>query len=95
MNKKELQAFAQAAAKNIKSQEDLNQFQQMLTKVTEKLGIEVSAEQLFEMPSIAVLGAYIDDKLRGEVEDDEVAALLAEIEGLSDEETLALLEPDE
>ena len=34
MNKKELQAFAQAAAKNIKSQEDLNQFQQMLTKVT-------------------------------------------------------------
>ena len=34
MNKKELQAFAQTAAKNIKSQEDLNQFQQMLTKVT-------------------------------------------------------------
>ena len=34
MNKKDLQAFAQAAAKNIKSQEDLNQFQQMLTKIT-------------------------------------------------------------
>jgi len=68
---------------------------QMLTKVTEKLGIEVSAEQLFEMPSIAVLGAYIDEQLRGEVEDDEVAALLAEIEGLSEEETLALLEPDD
>ncbi len=34
MNKKELQAFAKAAAKNIKTQEDLSQFQQMLTKVT-------------------------------------------------------------
>jgi|TARA_B110000967_G_C18410634_1_gene329009 hypothetical protein len=34
MNKKDLQAFAQAAAKNIKSQEDLNQFQQILTKIT-------------------------------------------------------------
>ena len=34
MNKKDLQAFDQAAAKNIKSQEDLNQFQQMLTKIT-------------------------------------------------------------
>jgi len=34
MNKKELMAFAKAAAKNIKTQEDLSQFQQMLTKVT-------------------------------------------------------------
>jgi transposase-like protein len=34
MDKKELMAFAKAAAKNIKTQEDLNQFQQILTKVT-------------------------------------------------------------
>lgn len=34
MNKKELHAIAQAAAKNIKSEEDLNEFRQMLTKVT-------------------------------------------------------------
>ena len=34
MNKKELQAIAEAAAKNIKSEEDLNEFRSMLTKVT-------------------------------------------------------------
>ena len=34
MNKKELQAMAEAAAKNIKTEEDLNEFRQMLTKVT-------------------------------------------------------------
>ena len=34
MEKKELQAIAQAAAKNIKSEEDLNEFRQMLTKIT-------------------------------------------------------------
>ena len=34
MNKKELHAMAQQAAKNIKSEEDLNVFRQMLTKIT-------------------------------------------------------------
>ncbi|WP_028671436.1 transposase, partial [Saccharospirillum impatiens] len=34
MNKKELQAIAQAAAKNIKTEDDLNEFRQMLTKIT-------------------------------------------------------------
>ena len=34
MNKKELQAIAQAAAKNIKTEDDLKDFQQMLTKIT-------------------------------------------------------------
>ena len=34
MNRKELQAIAQAAAKNIKTEEDLNEFRQMLTKIT-------------------------------------------------------------
>lgn len=34
MDKKELQALAQAAAKNIKSETDLNEFRQMLTKIT-------------------------------------------------------------
>jgi len=34
MNNKELQSIAQAAAKNIKTEEDLNEFRQMLTKVT-------------------------------------------------------------
>ena len=34
MNKKELKAIAQAAAKNIKTEADLNEFRQMLTKIT-------------------------------------------------------------
>ena len=34
MDKKELHALAQAAAKNIKSETDLNEFRQMLTKIT-------------------------------------------------------------
>jgi len=34
MNKKELQAIAQAAAKSIKTEEDLNEFRAMLTKIT-------------------------------------------------------------
>ena len=34
MNKEELQAIAQEAAKNIKTEQDLNEFRQMLTKLT-------------------------------------------------------------
>jgi transposase-like protein len=34
MKKEDLQAIAQAAAKNIKTEEDLNEFRQMLTKIT-------------------------------------------------------------
>ena len=34
MNKKQLQAIAQAAARNIKTEADLNEFRQMLTKIT-------------------------------------------------------------
>ncbi len=34
MKNKELHAIAQAAAKNIKTEEDLNEFRQMLTKIT-------------------------------------------------------------
>ena len=34
MKKKELKAIAQAAAKNIKTETDLNEFHQMLTKIS-------------------------------------------------------------
>jgi putative transposase len=34
MNKKDLQSLAQTAAKSIKTEADLNQFRQMLTKIT-------------------------------------------------------------
>ena len=45
MNKKELQAFAKAAAKNIKSHEDLSQFQQMLTKVTVEAALNAELDE--------------------------------------------------
>nr|PMI02842.1 transposase [Shewanella sp. 10N.286.48.A6] len=34
MNKKDIEAFAKEAAKSIKTPEDLNQFSQMLKKIT-------------------------------------------------------------
>jgi transposase-like protein len=34
MKKKELEAIARAAAKNVKTEADLNEFRQMLTKIT-------------------------------------------------------------
>jgi len=34
MNKEDLQEIAQAAAKNIKTEQDLNESRQMLTKIT-------------------------------------------------------------
>ena len=41
MDKKELQAIAQAAAKNIKTEADLNEFRQMLTKITVETALNV------------------------------------------------------
>ena len=34
MNKKDLEAFAREAAKSLKTEKDLNEFSQMLTKIT-------------------------------------------------------------
>ena len=44
MNKKELQAIAEAAAKNIKTEDDLNQFRQMLTKITVETALNAELE---------------------------------------------------
>ena len=44
MNKKELQAIAQAAAKNIKTEDDLNEFRQMLTKITVETALNAELE---------------------------------------------------
>jgi putative transposase len=44
MNKKELQAIAQAAAKNIKTEADLNEFRQMLTKITVETALNAELE---------------------------------------------------
>lgn len=49
MNKKELHAFAQAAAKNLTTMDDLNQHRQMLTKITVEavLNAELDGHQGF------------------------------------------------
>ncbi len=44
MNKKELQAIAEAAAKNIKTEDDLNQFRQMLTEITVETALNAELE---------------------------------------------------
>ena len=44
MDRKELQAIAQAAAKNIKTKADLNEFRQMLTKITVETALNVELD---------------------------------------------------
>ncbi len=44
MDKKELQAIAQAAAKNIKTEDDLNEFRAMLTKITVETALNVELD---------------------------------------------------
>ena len=44
MNKKELQAFAREVAKGLKTEKDLNEFSQMLTKVTVEAALNAELE---------------------------------------------------
>ena len=44
MDKKEIQAIAQAAAKNIKTEDDLNEFRAMLTKITVETALNVELD---------------------------------------------------
>ena len=44
MDHKELQAIARAAAKNIKTEADLNEFRQMLTKITVETALNVELD---------------------------------------------------
>ena len=50
MKKNELQAIAQAAAKNIKTQEDLNEFWSMLTQ------IQVEAQCVVAITFLCIIG---------------------------------------
>jgi len=45
MNREELQAIAQVAAKNIKTPEDLNEFQQMLTRITVEAALNIELDE--------------------------------------------------
>jgi transposase-like protein len=45
MNKKELEAFAREAAKSIKTEKDLSDFSQMLTKVTVEAALNIELDE--------------------------------------------------
>ncbi len=45
MNKEQLEAFAREAAKSIKTESDLNDFRQMLTKVTVETALNVELDE--------------------------------------------------
>ncbi len=45
MNKKELEAFAKGAAKGIKTPEDLNEFSQMLKKITVEAALNAEMDE--------------------------------------------------
>jgi amino acid adenylation domain-containing protein len=58
---------------------------QVASRVRVRMGVEVAIQQLFDTPTLAAMAAFLDA-----AEEARVAALLAEIEGLSDEEAGAL-----
>ena len=58
---------------------------QVASRVRVRMGVEIAIQQLFDTPTLSALAAFLD---RGE--EARVAALLADIEGLSDEEAGAL-----
>ena len=45
MNKKEIEALARKAAKGIKTEEELNDFRQMLTKITVETALNVELDE--------------------------------------------------
>ncbi len=58
---------------------------QVASRVRVRMGVEVAIQQLFDTPTLAAMAAFLDS-----AEEARVAALLAEIEELSDEEAGAL-----
>ena len=69
---------------------------QLLSRVREELGVEVPLNALFEEePTVSNLARAVARHQVESAGDDELAAALAELDGLSDEEVRALLESEE
>jgi phthiocerol/phenolphthiocerol synthesis type-I polyketide synthase E len=65
---------------------------QVLSRLRAELSVELPLEAFFEARTVANMGEVVAaEQLRGEAEAERVAALLEEIEGLSDDEVEALL----
>jgi amino acid adenylation domain-containing protein len=59
---------------------------QVLARVKQAFGVEISLHEVFRTPTIAGLAALVDERAVQPTDDDELAALLDELELLSDEE---------
>jgi len=59
MNREELHAIAQVAAKNIKTPEDLNEFQQMLTQITVEAALNIELDEPLTLKKRAFLSSKI------------------------------------
>ena len=70
---------------------------QFITRVQQVLPGKLSLQAIFETPTIAGLADFImrNQPEQGEVQDDELAELFDEIQGLSDEEVQELLRAEQ
>jgi amino acid adenylation domain-containing protein len=59
---------------------------QVIARIRSAFDYELPLRKLFEMPTISALANVICEHQAGKTEDDELAALLAELDGLSDDE---------
>ena len=59
---------------------------QVLARVKHRFGVEVTLQEVFRTPTVAGLAALVDARAVEPTDEAELAALLAELEGISDEE---------
>jgi amino acid adenylation domain-containing protein len=64
---------------------------QVLSRVRDAFGVEVPLRRMFEAPTIADLAAAIVSRRVEENDEDDIARLLAELEGISDSEAQEML----
>ncbi|HVS01125.1 MAG TPA: phosphopantetheine-binding protein, partial [Thermoanaerobaculia bacterium] len=65
---------------------------QVIARVRQAFGVEISLREVFATPTIAGLAGLIDSRAAMPVDDDELAALLDELDLISDTEALGRLE---
>ncbi|MEO1337582.1 MAG: phosphopantetheine-binding protein, partial [Myxococcota bacterium] len=63
----------------------------LLSKVTARFGLDIPVDRFFEASTVARAAQVIVEALESDAPEDDMDALLAEIEGLSEEEAAALL----